>query len=216
MEHLVVVLDGPFQTVAGGGIQPCGIVRVFLRHESFLLQLGLVLAVTVDECNLEFLILRKRLHLLHELVVVEDGCRNAGGSKDGIETTNPLVLQLVEGVTFCLLIKVLQNVAGNIGDVLRRHERLVGIDAPHLVFPDALFLRHRLDVVDTERQYILVVDGVDDGIAVEPVAKGLFRSLEMRQAIAAGILRENGSPGESEHVITLECLGDGLVHLVEL
>ena len=59
MEHLIVILDGPFQTVAGGGIKPGGIVRVLLGHESFLLQLGLVLAVTVDECNLEFLVLRK-------------------------------------------------------------------------------------------------------------------------------------------------------------
>ena len=111
---------------------------------------------------------------------------------------------------------MLQNIFGDIGDVLRRHKCLVGIDAPHLVFPDALFLLHRLDVVDAAGQHILVIDGVDDGVAVEPVAKGLFRSLEMRQAIAAGILRENRSPGESEHVITLERLGDGLVHLIEL
>ena len=216
MEHLVVVLDGPFQTVAGGGIKPGGIVRVLLGHESLLLQLGLVLAVAVYQCNLEFLVLRKRLHLLNKLVVVEDGCRDAGGGKDGIETTNPLVLQLVERVPFCLLIEMLQNVAGNIGDILRRHERLVGVDAPHLVFPDTLFFLHRLDVVDAEGQHILVIDGVDDGIAVEPVAKSLFRSLEMRQTIAAGILRENRSPGESEHVVTLERLGDGFMHLIEL
>ena len=51
---------------------------------------------------------------------------------------------------------------------------------------------------------------------MEPVTKGLFRSLEMRQTVAAGILRENRSSGESEHVVTLERLCDGLVHLVEL
>jgi hypothetical protein len=74
----------------------------------------------------------------------------------------------------------------------------------------------RVDVVDAKRQHVLVVDGIDDGVGVQLVAKGLRGGAPQRVAGGAGVLGKDGRAGEAEQVIALEHPGDFGVHVAEL
>ncbi|MEZ4499107.1 MAG: hypothetical protein R2839_03380 [Thermomicrobiales bacterium] len=65
-----------------------------------------------------------------------------------------------------------------------------------------------------EGEHIAVGNGIDDGVGVEFVAKGLFGGAEA--VTTAGIGGEDRCTGEAEEVIAPEGPGDGGVHFAEL
>ena len=56
VEHRVVISDGFLKGITGIGIKSGGVVRILLVHKALLLEVSLVLAVAVDECNLQTLV----------------------------------------------------------------------------------------------------------------------------------------------------------------
>ena len=51
---------------------------------------------------------------------------------------------------------------------------------------------------------------------MQTVTEGLFGGLQVRESAAGRVLREDRRSGESEHMVTLEGVGDTVVHLIEL
>ena len=119
VEHLVVISDGFLKGVAGIGIKSGGVVRILLVHKALLLEVCLVLAIAVDESYLQTLVGRQQSHLAQKLVVIEHCSRNGRGGEYGVEACNAFVLELIERVALGLLVEMFQNVAGDIGDILR-------------------------------------------------------------------------------------------------
>jgi hypothetical protein len=72
---------------------------------------------------------------------------------------------------------------------------------------------YRINIVDTERQYVAVVDGIYDGVCMEPVAECLRSCFQKRVASAAGIYRKNRRTSETKEVIIFECLNYFSMHL---
>ena len=56
VEHRIVICDSLLQSIAGIRIQSGGVVRILLVHKALLLEVRLVLAIAVDECNLQTLV----------------------------------------------------------------------------------------------------------------------------------------------------------------
>ena len=111
---------------------------------------------------------------------------------------------------------MLQRVADDLADALRRAHCLFNVDGANLrVFHVVLFL-DRVHIVDAKRQDISVVDRVHDRVGVELVAKRLLRGAKLRIFACPGVDRENRCPGEAEQVIVLKGFRDRLVHIAEL
>ena len=56
MKHRIIIRNGLLKCIAGIGVQPGGIVRILLIHKALLLEVRLVLAIGIDECNLQTLV----------------------------------------------------------------------------------------------------------------------------------------------------------------
>ena len=70
---------------------------------------------------------------------------------------------------------MLQRIFDDFPDTLRRTHRPLDVDGRNrLVFDVFLFL-DRIDIVDAERKHIAVIDGIDNRISMELIAKGLRR-----------------------------------------
>lgn len=122
---------------------------------------------------------------------------------------------LVTALTLSLLVKVFQGVPDDLTDAFRGHGGLLGVDAGNLAV-----LRvsdpHGVDVVNAEGQHVHVADGVDNGVGVQLVAKGLPGGAQLRVAGATAIGSEDGRTGETEEVVALEGPSDVGVHVAEL
>ena len=114
------------------------------------------------------------------------------------------------------LVKVVEDVLGHQRDALGCHERFFPVDIPNLFIVHVRLCVHRLDVVHTERQHILVVDGIHDGISMQLVAKGLCRGKITRVHRSSCIGRKNRGACEAKQMILLEILDDCLAHITEL
>ena len=122
---------------------------------------------------------------------------------------------LVATRTLGLLIEMLQGVLNDLPDAFGRHEGHFGIDASNLTVFRASD-SHGVVVVDAERQHVLVIDSVDDGVSVQLVPEGLPGSTQLRIARASTVGRKDGRTGETKEVVTLESAGDVGVHVTEL
>ena len=231
-KQIVVILDGILKKsarVLGKGLGIEGLVV-----ESVVIG-GLVGSVGVDDGDLEPFVRCEILLLALKLVVVTAGSINRCRGENGVEAVNPLALAegfcgataaggladvrddrvLVATRTLGLLIEMLQGVLNDLPDAFGRHEGHFGIDASNLTVFRASD-SHGVVVVHTERQHVLVVDSVDDGVGVQLVSEGLLGSTQLRIARASTVGREDGRTGEAEEVVTLESAGDVGVHVTEL
>ena len=75
-----------------------------------------------------------------------------------------------------LLVKVLQCVADDLGDPTRVEQCSLGVDRWHLLILDVHADLDRVDVVNTERQHVLVGDRVDDRVGMQPPTERLLSS----------------------------------------
>ena len=108
-----------------------------------------------------------------------------------------------------------ENVFRDVGNTTRVAQRLFALDVPDLTVFHLFFLFHRAYVIHTERQHIVVADGVDDGIGMQFFTKGIFGGLDDTGA-SGHILDEDGRTCESKEIVFLETLDDELVHIAEL
>ena len=115
-----------------------------------------------------------------------------------------------------LLVEVFQDILHVVGDALRCHQRLVGIDTPDLLALDGSLCLNSLYVVHLERQHILVTDGIDDGVLVKLVTKSLFRGAQLRVLTGSCVFGKDRCTSESEYHVLLEGLRDSRVHQAKL
>ncbi len=115
-----------------------------------------------------------------------------------------------------LLVEMFADIADDLADAFRCQQRPLGIDGGHLLVLDPRPGLDRVDIVDAERQHVLVIDGIDNGVGVQLVAKRLLCRAPPGIAAGAGIFRKDRRAGESEQVIALEHARDLGVHVAKL
>ena len=211
MERLVIVLNGGVQKIARSLVQ-CVRLKAFLRQRVF----GIIFirSKAEDRRNGQIAVLLSQLTL--ELRVVFHRHRDGADGKDGVEARHTLTLEGVKAVALRFLVKMLQRVADDLANALRRAHRLFNVDGANLrVFHVILFF-DRVHIVDAKRQDISVVDRVHDRVGVELIAKRLLRGAKIRIFARPGVDGEDRRTGEAEQMIVLEGLRKGLVQISEL
>ena len=169
------------------------------------------------------------------MIVVDPGGLNGCGREQRIETTHAATSpkcfgaargaagfghigddrMVVTGGAFRFLVEMLKHVGDDLADAFRVEQRPFGVDGRHLFVGDAAHL-HGADVVDAERQHVLVGDGVHDRVGVEFLPEGLFGGFQPGVSAAGRVDREDRCARETEQVVPLECFGDSGVHVPEL
>ena len=114
------------------------------------------------------------------------------------------------------LVEVVKDVLGHQRNALGCHERLFPVNVPNLLVVHVRLCVHRFDVIHTERQHILVVDGIHDGVGVQLVAERLRRGEIARIGGASCIDCKNRRSRKAEQVVLFEIVNNGLVHITEL
>ena len=247
-KHPVVVVYGTRQKLLAHLVQTVGAFGVLVLHSPYALVLCLVGGIGEDGGHTQAFALGPFCLLTHELVVVQACLLRTVHGKDGVEALgvylcaflfHPLLPGLghllhvlrhahaVALVALCLACKVVQNVRHIVADVSRVFQQFVRIYAPHLFIIHTLAPAHGANVVNLELQHVLVVDGIDYGVAVQGLcavallvgfsAKELCRGGQLLVlGGAAGILGKDGRAREAEDIVFLEFLGNELVHFAEL
>ena len=211
VERLVIVLNGGVQKIARGLVQRVRL-KAFLRQRIF----GIVFirSKAEDRHNGQIAVLLGKLAF--ELRVVFHRHRDGADGKDGVEARHTLTLEGIKAVAFRFLVKMLQRVADDLADALRRAHCLFNVDGPNLrVFHVILFL-DRVHIVDAEWQDVPIIDRVHDRVGVELVAKRLLRGAKVWILAGPGVDGEDRRAGEAKQMIVLEGLRNGLVHISEL
>ena len=96
------------------------------------------------------------------------------------------------------------------------HERFFPVNVPNLFIVHVWLCIHRLDVIHTEWQHILVVDGIHDGVGVQLVAERLRRGEIAWISGASCVDCKNRRSCKSEQVVLFEIVDNGLMHITEL
>ena len=235
MEHLVVVLNGCVQKIPAALVEVRGVFRIFLVQNPVCF--GFVGSIAVNGGNAQPLG-RICRHLLLEFLIIQLRHRHRSHAENRIKAADTLLLldflhrttlgrgnlrhirQQIELIRFVspigFLVKVVKDVLSHQRNTLGCHERFFPVDIPNLFIVHVRLCVHRLDVVHTERQHILVVDGIHDGISMQLVAKGLCRGKITWVSRSSCIGRKNRRACETKQMVLLEILDDCLVHITEL
>ena len=215
-EGFVVVLDRVVEKVARTLVESAGF-ELFLTEQP--VSVRLVGGVTEDDADLEFLVARLLERTLalhsHERVVVAFGGIDGCGGEEGVEAAHPFSGKRVVFGAFRFLVEVVEHVVDDLPHPFRREQGLLGVDRRDLLVGDRAD-PHRIDVVDAERQHVLVADGIHDRVRIQLLAERLLGGLQLRVAAAAGVHREDRRAGEAEQVVPLERLRDRRMHIAEL
>ena len=115
-----------------------------------------------------------------------------------------------------LLTEVFEDVLCHFADALGRRHRAFGIDGRDLLIRDTGCHVHGVDVIDAERQDVVVVDRVDDGVRMKLITECLRCSSHVEGFAVSGIDCEDWRAGEAEDMVVLEGLDDLHVHRAEL
>ena len=111
---------------------------------------------------------------------------------------------------------MVQNVGGNLSNTFRSHKRTLAVDVPHILVVDIRVHIHGLDIVNTERQHVLVIDGIHDGVGMQLITKSLLCGAQNGVLAYTGIHSEDRRAGEAEQMILFEVFGDGNMHITKL
>ena len=111
---------------------------------------------------------------------------------------------------------MVKDVLGHQRNTLGCHERLFPVNIPNLFIVHVWLCIHRLDVIHTERQHILVVDGIHDGVGVQLVTECLRRGEIARVGRASCVNCKNRCSGKAEQIVLFEVVNDSTVHITEL
>ena len=235
MEHLIVILNGGIQKIPAALVKVGGIFRVFLVQNA--IRFRFVGSIAVNGSNVQPLG-RICRHLLFELLIIQLCHRHRCHAENRIKTADALFLlnflhrttlgrghlchirQQIKLIRFVspigFLVEVVKDVLGHQRNTLGRHERLFAVNVPNLLIVHVWLCVHRLDVVHTERQHILVVDGIHDGVGVQLVAERLRCGEIARVGRASCVDCKNRRSCKSEQVVLFEIVNNGLVHITEL
>lgn len=222
---MVVISDGGVEKVAGGFVELVGF-ESFVREYVF----GIVFvgAEAVYGGDVEGSV--RCFQLALEFSVVFHCHRDRCDREYGVETGYvsalaffdhclvfrvrlfPFSLEGVEAVALGFLVEVFEDVARDFGYALGSSHGALSVDGGDLLVLNIVRHPHGVDEVDSERQNVGIVDGVNDGVCVELVTECLGRRSHRGVAAHSGIDRENRCAGEAEDVVVLEGFGDFRVH----
>ena len=212
-EHLVIVFDDIFQKVTGAGVQSFGTAFFFTQCSVSRFFVG---GKAVDQPNLETSGGGQLFLLIGKFKVIALGGLNGGGGEQGIEAGQPFAFMTVERGSPGLLIEMFPDIRHNLRNAFGSKQSLFRINGRNLLIPDMFRRLDGIDVIHTERQDILVIDRIDDGVGVEFVSKGLFRCTEECLAASGSVFREDGCSGKTEQVVAFEGVRDVSMHVAEL
>ena len=114
------------------------------------------------------------------------------------------------------LVEVVEDVLGHQRNTLGCHKRLFPVNVPNLLVVHVRLCVHRFDVIHTERQHILVVDGIHDGVGVQLVTERLRRGEIAWISGASCVDCKNRRSGKAEQVVLFEIVDNGFMHITEL
>ena len=181
--------------------------------------------------------------MLLELVVIQYRSFYAIDSKDTVKTTRLyLCLYLVSlafyhvshvrqfvhavgiGALLGLIRKVVNDVSCHDADTLWSMQCFIRINAPHLLSVHIAFHAHGRVVIHMERQYVLVPDGIDNGIGMQCFCwSAIFIKLATKElcsccifTASTGINGKDGSTRKAKHQVTLHAFGNKFVHIAKL
>ena len=232
-EHLIIVLYSPLQKFAAACIQSFCIIAVLV---AFIVWVAFIDSVAEDGGDAQPFVGWQLFHLAKELHVVLLGHRDILHGKDTVESAQqrfPVFLFHFLLLVLCqllhvghhthlvvlplqrLLCIVLQYIVRHVADAARVAQCLFSFNIPYLTGFHIFLLLHCADIIHTERQHIMVTDGIDYCVSMQSFTKGIFCGLD-ESCSCWHILYEDRCTGETEDVVFLEFLGDFLVHLSEL
>ena len=186
MEHLVVILNGGIQKIPAALVEVGGIFRVFLVQNA--IRFRFIGSIAVNGSNAQPLGWVCR-HLFFELLIIQLCHRHRCHAENRIKTADALFLldfihrttlgrghlchirQQIKLIRFVspigFLVEVVEDVLCHQRNTLGCHERLFPVNVPNLLVVHVRLCVHRFDVIHTERQHILVVDGIHDGVGMQ-------------------------------------------------
>ena len=186
MEHLVVVLNGGIQKIPAALVKVGGIFRIFLIQNPVCFRF--IGSIAVNGSNAQPLG-RVCRHLLFELLIIQLCHRHRCHAENRIKTADALFLldfihrttlgrghlchicQQIKLIRFVspigFLVEVVEDVLCHQRNTLGCHERLFPVNVPNLLVIHIWLCIHRLDVIHTEWQHILVVDSIHDGVGMQ-------------------------------------------------
>ena len=231
MEHRIVVCNSGLKKFTRACIKRRGVLRIFLIKDTICL--FFVGSVAVNYGYTKFL-RGVSLHLPPELGIIEFCCIYRRNRKNRVETADALFpLDLFNGIpaacrrhlcnilkdivciglvpTIRFLIKVSEDIFRHQANALRGQICFFPINVPDLFIINILFHIHCFDIVHTEWQDILIVDGVHNRIGMKLIAESLCRSPQRRLFTDTGIGGKDRRSGETKQVILFEIPGNGKI-----
>ena len=235
VEHLVVILNGCVQEIPAALVEVGGIFRVFLVQNA--IRFRFVGSIAVNGSNAQPLGWVCR-HLFFELLIIQLCHRHRCHAENRIKTADALFLldflhrttlgrghlchirQQIKLIRFVspigFLVEVVEDVLCYQRNTLGCHERLFPVNVPNLLVVHVWLCIHRLDVIYTEWQHILVVDGINDGVGVQLVAERLRRGEIAWISGASCVDCKNRRSSKAEQVVLFEIVDNGFMHITEL
>ena len=154
--------------------------------------------------------------LTAQLLIVRHAGGNRRDGKHRVKAEHALSLQRIRLAPHRLLIEMREDILRHLTDALGCSECLFPINRAHLLIINIIFAFHRVDVVNTKRQDIAVINRIHNRIGVQLVPEELRRRPRRGTPRTCRIRRKDRRPRKAEDVVLLERLGDRRVHLPEL
>ena len=111
---------------------------------------------------------------------------------------------------------MVEDILGHKFNPLGRHICPLAVDVVNILIHHLLVNVHRFDIIHAERQDIVIVDRVHNGVGVQLVAKGLLGREKLRGVHLLRVDRENRRSGKAEQMVLAEILHNRRVHIAEL
>ena len=111
---------------------------------------------------------------------------------------------------------MVKDISRNKRDTLRGHICFFTVNIPYLDIFNIFFLVHCLDIIDTERENVLIVDSINDCIGMKLIAESLCCCAEIRILARTGIQSKDWRACKTEKMILPEFLCNRLMHITEL
>ena len=121
---------------------------------------------------------------------------------------------------------MVEHVAGDQLDALRGGQEVGAVNVIHLLIGHPRIQTHRLDVIHLELEHVAVVDGMDDGVAVQRsgeataligvASEEVGCGLELAALAPHRVHAEDGGACEAEEVVALEGALQGTHHVAKL
>ena len=186
-EHLVIIVDGTCQKFLAHFVQSVSAFRVFVFQSTDTVTFRLIGSIGKYRSDAKLFVFGL-IGLQHgKLVIIQLGLLGTVHRKDGVEALGGYLraflfhlllaclghfhhilrhAHLVALATLRFAGKVVEDVCHVVGNVSVVFQQLFRVDAPYLVILYPITSAHSAHIVNLELQHVLVVDGIDDGVAM--------------------------------------------------